>query len=534
MRLRPGGPVARHDVVRAETLTFRAGQWLNAYTRRMRTRSVVPALVPLLLALASGGAQASDPSVIDEKVVPGALTVSIYPHSLTTQSGPLSVWTFVSKGLWARHQKELRITVKREPKEAVGDYPRDLLMLYRTIYELAGQGRLVDVGGRTRLGNSGPGLLGRDEFRCLLYTPPQGFDGVPLDTPSLTGLIVTCNEADAAARFGLTRVMARLGRAERFYPTTPWADRKRPELIGAKGNDGSVLAKVNRVAVAAAHVRREHGDKIVLTLLPEGRDAIRSILKRAPDGGFALLVTVDPRADACLVWEPGQERPEGIAAPGSRGEWIAGNFLVLTAGGTRDSSTMAEDGFALIFTTASWKLVRDALERGKPLSLPKPMGGFEIAWLPTDYTDPVSGGTHHPEGWNLYLPQGPPPAADGPVAGDQVVLLMPEDEIAARISTDVLGAFIKQIEAAVSAEVAVTPVEGKVALLVDYTADEQLKQAFRLAFQQDPPRPFADRLQQRLDALPQPPIKKGPIHFQVHYRINAAATVSPRSNSSTR
>jgi hypothetical protein len=90
------------------------------------------------------------------------------------------------------------------------------------------------------------------------------------------------------------------------------------------------------------------------------------------------------------VWEPGQKHPEGIAEPGSSGERIAANFLFLTSGDTTDNGAMLEDGFALSFTTATWKLVRDALNGGKPLSLPKPMGGFEIAWLASEYVDPAT------------------------------------------------------------------------------------------------------------------------------------------------
>ena len=497
----------------------------------MQSWIAVLSLVPLLLGLAGGVARASDVSVFEERVVPGALTVEVYAHSLTTQRGPLPVWTFVSKGLWARHQKEIRITVKREPKEAAGDYPRDLLALYRAIHAFAGQGRLVDVGGRTRLGPEGPGLLGRDEFRCLLYTRAQSFEGVPIDVPSLTALIVTCNEAEAAARFGLTRLMARLGRAERFYPTTPWADRQRPDLVGAKGNEGSVLAQGRVAALPAAHVRRERAEKIVLTLLPGAREALGALLERAPEGGFALLVTVDPAADSCLVWEPGQERTEGIAAPGSQGERVAGNFvLLLDGGGASDRGGLVEDGFVLSFTPANWRRVRDVLDGGRPLSLPMPGGAFEIVWLPSDYADPVSGGTYRsPGGWQTFLPNRPAPPVDGPVAMDHIVLLTPEDEVAGRTSAEALAAFTKQIEAAVRAEVAATPLQGAVLLIVDYQLEEPPRQAFRLAFQQDGPRPFADRLQRRLDGLAPPKATKGPIHLQVYYRITqpVAPTATP-------
>lgn len=332
----------------------------------------------ILLAPFVAGA-ASAPAV--EEIVPGELVVRVYSHSLDTHRGALPVWTFVSDGLRAARQKELFFTVRRFPEEKDRDYPRDLLVFYRVVHALARAGRLVDVGDITRIRPDRPGFLGRDDFRCIIYGPYQPLGGIPAPGPSLTGLIVTCNESDALA-FGLTRVMARLGQAERFYPTAPWADRERAEVIGAGGNATSFLERLPRVRLRDGWARREPDGKVVLTFGEGAREQVRRILAELPARkAFGLLVTVDPEADACLVWQPGQEESTAIAAPGSRGERVAANFVAFAIGLEPETITLIEDGFVVAITEATWERVRSALAKNAPLSLPELEDGFEIVWV---------------------------------------------------------------------------------------------------------------------------------------------------------
>jgi hypothetical protein len=480
----------------------------------------------VLVAMTERVAPAAPVVPVQESVVAGKLTVRVYSHVLATQGGPLPVWTFVSDGLLAHHQREIRMTVKREPKESPADYPRELLELYRAVYDLAGQGRLVDVGGVTELGNRG--LIGRDDFRCLLYTPAQGFDGVPVGAPSLTALIVTCNEAHAAARYGVLRTMARLGAVNRFYPTTPWADRTRKEVIGSDGNAGTILDHVRMVSLDARLRLEDGAHKLVFSLLPRAKAALDDLFAQTPQGPVAMSLLLDPHADGCLVWQPAQARAAAITPPGSKGTALSAAFLVLNSGAQRDSSTMLEDGMAVQLGEASWRKVREALTHGTPLSLPLLEGGrFEIAWVPTTYDDPISGARYEaPGGFEDYKPQHPAPPSTGPVTSTQVMLLTPSDEMESHLSVEALAAFIQQIGAAVTTEASATPVADPTELMVDFAGGGKGK-TFRLAFKPTIPTPFADRLQTRLDGLSAPPVRNGPIHFQVVYRINGRPRPAP-------
>jgi hypothetical protein len=473
--------------------------------------------VLVLLMMGTRVATAMTVEPIAESVVDGKLTVRVYPHVLSTQTGRLPVWTYVSDGLLAKKQPEVRITVKREPKESPADYPRDLLALYRTIYDLAGQGRLVDVGGITELGSRG--LLGRDDFRCVLYVPAQAFEDVPVAAPSLTALIVTCNEAQAARRYGLLRTMARLGAVNRFYPTTPWADRARKEVIGSDGNAGSLLEKVAPVAVGARFRLEGDAHRVIFSLLPDAKAALPRLLARAPRGPIALSLLLDPHADACLVWQPGQREPAAITPPGGTGSAVSATYVILMAGGERDSGKLIEDGFVLQLTETSWGQVRGALERGKPLSLPLGETQLEIEWIPTTYDDPIGHATYHaPLGFDTYKPSQPALPSTGPIALEQVVLLTPNDEMPRHLSVEALAKFVQLITATVTTEATATPAKQAAGMMLDFTGDDQNK-TFKLAFKPAIPSPFAERLQARLDKLTPPPMQNGPIHFQVVFRI---------------
>ena len=94
-------------------------------------RTAAAFLVVVVLAMTTRVVLAAKVVPAEEPVVAGKLTVRVYAHALGTENGPLPVWTFVSDGLLARRQNELRITVMRGAQESAGDYPRDILALYR-------------------------------------------------------------------------------------------------------------------------------------------------------------------------------------------------------------------------------------------------------------------------------------------------------------------------------------------------------------------------------------------------------------------
>jgi hypothetical protein len=66
----------------------------------------------------------------------------------------------------------------------------------------------------------------------------------------------------------------------------------------------------------------------VLRLLPgPGKRLGESIREVAHDQPAAVLTEVDPEANGCLTWRPGQQQPEAITPPESDGSAFCGCFI---------------------------------------------------------------------------------------------------------------------------------------------------------------------------------------------------------------
>jgi hypothetical protein len=499
------------------------GAWGRASRRAGAFRIGV---VLLLLSSSSIAGAAPVTMIAEEPVVPGGVVVRIYGHAIETQRGPLDAWTFVSDGLRTFGQKELVFTVKRAPGEKDGDYPRDLLAFYRTVDALARRGRVVDVGGESRTRPTSRGFLGRPEFHCILYTPYQPLDGIPIAGPSITALIVTCNEADAT-QFGLTRVMARLGAAERFYPTTPWADRERPELIGPDEDAGSVLAKMPLARFARAGVRRERSGKVVLTLGTAYAEVMRRFFGRMTErSAFALLVTVDPSADACLVWSPGQKEAIAISPPGSTGSRVAANFVAFAPGVDRDQVTVLEDGIAVASTAPTWNKLKSALESGTALSLPSLGQGFEIVWRAAEDAAALPSPA-------LQLPppvsKVPPPPASSSTGFtvSNLVLYQPEAVLGARARIPELAAYVKRLEAVAADGLPGVMTPEALDLVVAVKPGRRARVWF--VTERSPADPVLGALRRSLEAVEPVDVEGGPVVFAIAGTVGGGAASAPRA-----
>ncbi len=93
----------------------------------------------------------------------------------------------------------------------------------------------------------------------------------------------------------------------------------------------------------------------------------------------ALLTDLDPGADGCLVWEPGQTEPAAITPPGSRGSRLGRCFVLFVPEQTVDGGGLLEDGFAMSLTAPSWEAVRSALIDGQAISIPATNGGLALS-----------------------------------------------------------------------------------------------------------------------------------------------------------
>ena len=311
------------------------------------------------------------------EIVPGRLVVRVHLHELPTVNGREACWTFVSEGLWALGQKEILLTLKREPGEKPEDFPREVFFFYELVYELAAHGKLVDAGGCTDFGEQG--LLGR---RAAGYMDPYPFSDFASLSPSLSAILLTEGEFAACQTIGLSRIRALLGKAYSHFPCPPWSDRRRPSVLTKDALKTSLLARATTLNASGAVATCEKG-LLTLRVPQDARARLATELEAAgDDGAFAIISEIDPSADGCLVWTPGETRPGAISRPDVRPSRVTGCFLAATlvAGAAVDRTQFFEDGFLLSLTTASFRALREALKRGGALALAASPDRFRLEW----------------------------------------------------------------------------------------------------------------------------------------------------------
>ncbi len=340
-------------------------------------------------------------------LVKDKLAARVYAHTLETAQGPLPCWTYVTEGMRIAGQKEMLLTIQRDKDEDEMAFDRFLPRLFTIFYQLAEKGQRVDVGGYSQIAPGGLPLLGREDFLGILYIAPQAMPGVPVEPDQLAAVLVTEREVKLSLEFGQTRILARLGLAKRYFPTPPWSDRHRPEVVGTDAEEqASRIAKTSRDHIPGAYVRMENeipalaqaADKVapgenreftpprgrlVLTITSRGAAKIRNLAIAAKDsGGVCLLAGLDPKADACMVWRPGVQGPSAIAPPGGIGDRVSGNHLFLAGGREANIMRPLEDGYAYLFTKEDWTRVIQALTAGESITIPgtRTEPSFVVVW----------------------------------------------------------------------------------------------------------------------------------------------------------
>jgi len=477
--------------------------------------------------------------LVREEVVPGKLWVTVYAHALATPGGSLPLWTYASEGLWPLGQREIRFSVKREPSEGEGAFDRQLFDVYKLVYDMAREKKLVDIHGYSQLG--GPPLLGRDDFHCIVYGPPQAVDGIPSGAPFLTALIVTCEEEQLAARTGYARLFARLGASARFYPTPFWTDRKRAVETRPGDFEKTLLTKAPAAHLAGVSVRLERkgglantsktdgffvpGDRVVLRVLPRGAAELReAAAAKVSEDAMLMLLEMDPTAGTSLVWYPGQPNPTVIVCPTAGGDRLTANYLFLTDK-SEPTATASEDGFGLFFPEATWKRIREAFIAGKPITIPGhgDMPEFAVEHVSTTYVSPVDGKRYESEaGWDEARPagEGSTSKRSGQVDAS-IVLLTSQIDMEQRTTVEDASGVMKAIIAAVEAQVGTSKGPSS-DLVVECELLPGKRKTFQIAQRPTADRPFAQAVHEKLEKIAIPEVK-GPVKFQVVFKIRGGS-----------
>ena len=495
-------------------------------------------------AVPSGATVSGVSPTAHESIVPGKLTVDVYVHSLESPDGRAPCWTYVSNGLWPLGQREIVFTVKRRPGEADGAYPRDLLQFYELVYHLAVQKQLVDIGGDTTLSPDGAGLLGREDFRGVLYVPPQPLDGVQIRAPWLTALILTANELRVARSYGMFRLMTIFGSRYRFFPTAPWADRDRPELVAPQDMESSLLSKMRRSPLHAASVRLENlpgarkvvpapygltdqtvelGPKrVVLRIRPAAVRTLKELISHSEAGTpIALLTDPDPSADSYVKWQAGKKEFSAISKSGAAGELIGGNFIAFVPQGKEDGCLAVEDGFAVLLRDESWNRLRASFGNGKPISIAATGDKmpFVLVWAPEiepDFADPIE--SQFPGGWSVFDGGSDKPAAGSKSASlRNVVMLTTNDVVSRRIEVKPFADYVKSLEAAVESFLGTQPPGQATDLAFLATLRPDGTRDVELLTRPEAKGDLVRGLKEAFTGVRPPPPFFGPVRFQLNF-----------------
>jgi hypothetical protein len=448
-------------------------------------------------------------------LIPGQLSARIWLHHI--ESFPC--WTYTSEGLSAHGQRELILTVRVDPGEGPGDFPKEPLRVFVEVLRLAKAGRPVGSGDITELG--GAGLLGH---RGIVYTSTrEHLDGVEFPD-GLAAVLLRDEEIEAALAFGVTRVLGRLGQAYSHFPWPPWADRTRPGLPMARLLEDSVIAQLTRIHAPGMTVCLER-ERIVFRLTEEsGARLLRRLAEFPPSSPPVLLTELEPTADGCFVWKPGQTAAKAITAPNAAGSRLSGCFLALAPGQTEDEGLIVEDGLMMSLRDPSWKAIKDGLTNMKPVVVrPSNSGfGFALEWLARDYSNPIDGLTYRAEqSWRVHEPEGGSETGNGgPTTVKHIVLLTPEHETAQRIRVDELASYVDTIKNTVVSYFDRQPqgVGQELILQLEIEPGEwsaNAKLASRAGMADD----TLQRLYDELRQMPSPSVTGGPVAFQIVFAV---------------
>ncbi len=461
-------------------------------------------------------------------VASGIAAVRLYGHDVKSVAGPpVACWSYASEGLGAFGQREIVLTLRRAARE--DRPPGDGIALLEALARAAKGGQTVDRGGTTEFGPRG--FLNNPALRGLVYAPAQYLTDVDVVPGALAAITLFGDELEAVKRFGATRVLARLGRANEYFPFPPWGERSRQP---AAGGLESLLAGFAGLTLPDASATIE-GDSVVLRLSPRCAPLLaRALPTLPPDAALALHVGLAPDAPACLVWSPGQTGPEAISTPGADAARVGACFVAFVPQQAADEARLFEDGAFVALTDASWAALREALGGGRAFRLERGAGTHDLAveWAPAEYINPIDGSIlHAPGGWRTYRPQaaGPAAAGAGAALAMRVALLTPDAELRAAVDVDVLAEYVTRLEAETRGVVAGMPAQRGTDLVVQVTLAPGLAPAFAYAVRPEVPGPDAPlraQLPGRL-ALARAPGVRGRVQFHLIFDLWGGAPPAP-------
>lgn len=492
------------------------------------------------------------------EVIPEKLKVWVYQHELDSYSGLIPCWSYVTDGLWAHRHKEIIFTLQcSQSEEIFSTHPsihKHIVEIFQGIYPFVEQGQMAHEGGCSWFSAN---LWGSSNWKAIVYVSPQPsqLQNLNLETqsPLMAAILLTCEEFEVYQSFGLTRVLSNLGRAYAYYPYPIWSQRSRSSVISVSEMEGSLLSKVPKLLVEGARVCLETiptsiiqspnpqpylqqamiswgetGTQVKLKLLSTAGKVLRSELSQCPpDSVLALLTDFDSEANGCLVWRSGQPQSFAITPPESTGSRMGGCFIAFVPQQLEDRGLVVEDGFVILLTDASWLAIREAIELRSSIFIPATNNGasFSLEWLPEIYMNPVDNRNYiAEEGWQAYSSSsGPTQTHRELVETQKIILLTSECELAARVQTKVLAAYIKRVEEAVQQNFNLQQIQSKQDLVLEFEVNPDNQVSLEMASRPGIEEERLENLYKSVMQIPSPKVQGGAIKFQIVFAISGKA-----------
>jgi hypothetical protein len=293
------------------------------------------------------------------------LEATIHSHDILIDGRGTAAWTMVTQGLSSVGQSEVAFTIRRPwwPRS----FPAGVLKYVPVLKHFASEGNVVRDGDIS--GYRAPGPFEFGEFVGVAFVTAEAIAGIELPRAALAGVFLTEGELAMAVHCSVRRVLHRLGKEARYFPTPYWSDPSRASVYSTADVEASLLAKFSRAKLEQATATLT-GEVMELSLPRSVGPKIAEHLEQGQ--AIAVVPGRSPGAVAALVWSPGQTEAEAIFAEGARPTAIAATFVGLVPNeAPSDEIRFMEDGYAVVLSSATTARLIETLKSGGALPIGK-------------------------------------------------------------------------------------------------------------------------------------------------------------------
>lgn len=404
------------------------------------------------------GAQIDKASVkfpFEFELISDVLKAKILLNNFFMAQEELTCWTYVSNGLTKVGQKEIIVSILKQPEEQLGDFPQAPLEFFKTVLDHAIRKEFIDICSVSDFGESG---FLSSIFPGAAYVRSQTMGDWFPPADSLSMVLFTADELAASQLAGVTRVLALMGKDTLHFPCPVWNKLNRESSISREmleTMNESFIAQMPRILIRDSGVSA--ADRVIDLQLPlSSRHYFKQLLDLEVNTPLLLITDFDERADAVLVFQSDKKAsPLAISAPGTSGDRIAGSFICFAPDQDLDHGMIVDDGFALSARRETWLELRNSLLNGSPFYLARQKEGydFRLSWH-QDEERSIDPGTIEILGVEPGCRSGVSKAEEDekstvPAYATEISLLTHEQEIKMMLEPDVLRRYIEHIEGVV-------------------------------------------------------------------------------------